>query len=67
VGSRTDEVNELFSSYLILLAALGPGVSQPLTEMSIRNRKIMFLESRTRPARKADNFSVICEPIVYTM
>jgi hypothetical protein len=25
-GSRPDEVNEFFSIYLILLAALGPGV-----------------------------------------
>jgi hypothetical protein len=25
----------------------------------------MFLESRTRPVRKADNFTAICEPIVY--
>jgi hypothetical protein len=26
MGSRTDEVNEFFSIYLILPAALGPGV-----------------------------------------
>jgi hypothetical protein len=27
----------------------------------------MFLGSRARPARKADNLTAICEPIVYTM
>jgi hypothetical protein len=27
----------------------------------------MFLESRTRPVRKADNLTAISEPIVYTM
>jgi hypothetical protein len=39
------------------------GLTQPLTEMSTRNHK-MFLESRARPMRKADNFTVICEQIV---
>jgi hypothetical protein len=39
---------------------LGP--TQPLTEMSTKIRKIMFLRSGVRPVRKA-----ICEPIVYTM
>jgi hypothetical protein len=34
-----------FSNYVILPAALGPGweFNQPLTEVSIRNRKIVFL------------------------
>jgi hypothetical protein len=27
----------------------------------------MFLESKTRPLRKTDNLTAICEPIVYTM
>jgi hypothetical protein len=27
----------------------------------------MFLESRARPVRKADNLTAIGEPIVYTM
>jgi hypothetical protein len=30
-------------------------LTQPLTEMTTRNRKIMFLGSKTRPERKADN------------
>jgi hypothetical protein len=37
------------------------GSSYPLTEMSTRN----FSGSKERPARKADNLTVICEPIVY--
>jgi hypothetical protein len=38
--------------------ALGP--TQPLTEMSTRN----LLEDKGRPARKADNLTAICEPIL---
>jgi hypothetical protein len=37
---------------------------QPLTEMSIRRRKIMFLWSRALPVLEADNLTAICEPIV---
>jgi hypothetical protein len=36
------------------------GSTQPLTEMSTRN----LLEGKGRPARKADNLTAICEPIV---
>jgi hypothetical protein len=39
------------------------GSTQPLTEMSTRN----ILWSKGRPARKADNFTAIYEPIVYKM
>jgi hypothetical protein len=35
--------------------------TQPLTEMSTRN---IFLGDKGRPARKADNLTAICEPIV---
>jgi hypothetical protein len=34
--------------------------TQPLTEMSTRN----ITGGKGRPARKADNFTAICEPIV---
>jgi hypothetical protein len=63
-GSIPDEVD--FKIYLILPAALDPGVySQPLTEMSTRNRKIiMFLGSKVRLVRRTDNPTAICEPIV---
>jgi hypothetical protein len=44
------------------------GFTQPLTEMSTRNIKIiMFLGSKLRRVRKADNLTAICVPIVYTM
>jgi hypothetical protein len=39
------------------------GSTQPLTEMSTRN----ILGGEGWPARKADNLTVICEPIVYKM
>jgi hypothetical protein len=34
--------------------------TEPLTEMSTRN----FRRGEGRPARKADNLTAICEPIV---
>jgi hypothetical protein len=37
------------------------GSTQPLTEMSTRN----IPGGEGRPARKADNLTAICEPIVY--
>jgi hypothetical protein len=39
-------------------------MTQPLTEMSTRSRKIMFLGSKARPVRRADNLTAICEPTV---
>jgi hypothetical protein len=48
-----------------MLQAEGPGVdslgsTQPLTEMSTR----ILPGGKGRPARKADNFTTICEQIV---
>jgi hypothetical protein len=41
------------------------GFTQPLTEMSTRNIKIIvFLGSKARLVRKADNLTAIYEPIV---
>jgi hypothetical protein len=41
------------------------GFTQPLTEMSNRNIKIiMFLGSKLRRVRRADNLTAICEAIV---
>jgi hypothetical protein len=37
------------------------GHTEPLTELSTRNRKIMFLGRRERPVRKADNLTAIYE------
>jgi hypothetical protein len=44
---------------------LALGSTQPLTEMSTRNTRIPG--GKGRPARKADNLTAICEPIVYKM
>jgi hypothetical protein len=55
-GSRSDEVNEFSSFYLILPAVL--------TEKSTRSREIMFLGSKVRPVRMVDNLTAICEPTV---
>jgi hypothetical protein len=38
--------------------------TQPLTEISTRNRRIMFLESRARRVRGVDNLAAICQPII---
>jgi hypothetical protein len=39
-----------------------PRVSLSLvTEMNITSRKIMFLESKDRPVRRADNLAAICK------
>jgi hypothetical protein len=37
------------------------GFTQPVTEMSTRGRKIMFLRSGARPVRRADRFTAICK------
>jgi hypothetical protein len=60
-SSRPDEVNEFFSIYLILPALR---FTQPLTEMSTRSIKIMFLGSRALPVRKADNLTSVSEPVI---
>jgi hypothetical protein len=38
------------------------GFTQPLTEMSTRSSKIMFLGSGARTVRRTDNLTTICEP-----
>jgi hypothetical protein len=39
----------------------------PLTDISNKSRKVMFLGSRARPVRRTDNFIAICELVVYAM
>jgi hypothetical protein len=56
-------MNEFFFSiYLILHATLG--FTQPITEMSSRSRKIMFMGSRARPVNKWSKKSTLktCVP-----
>jgi hypothetical protein len=38
--------------------------TQPLTEMSTSSRKVIFLGSKVRQVRVADNLTAIYEPIV---
>jgi hypothetical protein len=61
-ATRPDEENEFFS-LPNLPAALGLGFIRLLTEMSSRNRRIMFLRSKAWLVHRADNLSAICEPI----
>jgi hypothetical protein len=49
----------VFSMYLILSAALGPGVYSNVTEMSTESNKIMLLGSRARSVRRADNLTAM--------
>jgi hypothetical protein len=58
-GSILDEVTGIFNWLNPSSRAMVLGSTQPLTEMSTRN----LLGGKGRPARKADNFTAICEPI----
>jgi hypothetical protein len=42
-------------------------ITQPLSEMGIRSRLLMFLGCKARPVRRADNLTAIYEPIVWTV
>jgi hypothetical protein len=56
-----DELNEFFFNLRNPSCCV---FTQPLTEMSTKSRKIMFLGSRARPVLRADNLTAICGPIV---
>jgi ABC-type cobalt transport system substrate-binding protein len=43
------------------------GFTQPLTQMSTRSRKTMFLGSYAQPVRRADKLTAIYEPFVQAM
>jgi hypothetical protein len=61
VGSSPDEVDFFFFNLLNPSSrTMALGSTQPLTEMSTRN----LAGGKGRPARKADNLTAICEPIV---
>jgi hypothetical protein len=62
-GSIPDKAN--FEIYLILPAALGPGVYSASNRNEYQKHKIiMFLGSKVRPVHRADNLTAICEAIV---
>jgi hypothetical protein len=54
----TDEANDLYQF------TEGLEFTQPLTEMRTRSIEIMFLGSRTRPVREANNPITFCKPTV---
>jgi hypothetical protein len=59
---------EFFSIYLILPAALGPGVFSASNRNNYqKQKKETFLGSRARTACEADNLIAICEPLFSTM
>jgi hypothetical protein len=62
-GSIHDEVMGVFNLYNPSSRTMTLGSTQPLTEMSMRN----LPGGKGQPARKADNITTICEPIVYKM
>jgi hypothetical protein len=59
-NAKSKEVNGLFQLTKSFQPLYGPGVDSSLTEMSTKN----LPGCKARPARKADNLSAICEPIV---
>jgi hypothetical protein len=59
-GSIPDEVIGFFNWPNPSSRTMVLGSTQPLTEMSTRSHP----GGRGRPARKADNLTAICEPIV---
>jgi hypothetical protein len=52
-------VNDFFSIYLILPAAYSTS-----NKNEYQKQKIMSLESKVRPVRRADRLTATCEPIV---
>jgi hypothetical protein len=63
MGSIPDDVIGFFNGPNPFSRIMALGSTQPLTEMSTRN----LSGGEERPARKADNFTAICESIVYKM
>jgi hypothetical protein len=59
-GSNRDEVIGFFNLSNPSRRTMALSSTQPLTEMSTRNLPV----GNGRPARKSDNYTVICEPIV---
>jgi hypothetical protein len=66
-GSRPDEVNDFLSIYLILPAALVPGVYSAFNSNEYQKQTKMFLRSKALPVHMADKLTAISEPVVWTM
>jgi hypothetical protein len=62
-GSIPDEIINV-SILLNLPAALAPGVYAACTRNEHQRQNEMFLGNSAQPARKANNFNAICQPIV---
>jgi hypothetical protein len=60
MGSIPDQVIVFFNGPNPSSHTMALGSTQPLTEKSARN----LPGGKGRPARKADNLTAICEPIV---
>jgi hypothetical protein len=61
VGSIPDEIG-FFSSPHPSSRTMVLGSTKPLTEICIRN--LLGVGDKGRPGSKADNLTVVCEPIV---
>jgi hypothetical protein len=56
--------NLIFPIYLILPAALDPGVYSASNRNEYQKQKKMFIGSRVRPVCEVDTLTAICESIV---
>jgi hypothetical protein len=63
-GSIPDDVNEFFQITQSFQPHYSLGFTQHPSEMSTGSVKIIFLESRALPVRKAENLSAICETTI---
>jgi hypothetical protein len=61
-GFQTNWGELIVSISRVLPAAGGPGVYSATNRNEYQKQKVMFLESRARPVRKADNLTTIFEP-----
>jgi hypothetical protein len=60
-GSSLDDVTECFWIYLILPAALGPGLYSASNRNEYQKQTNNVSGCKTRPARTADNPTAICK------
>jgi hypothetical protein len=60
-------MNNFFSIYLILPAALGSGADSASNRKEYQKQNVMFLRSRASPVHMADRVVAIREPIDWTM